>query len=204
MITKRALDLASAGRCNWPKSRTFYSAFSEDIIYNRAYRKQNFMVTSKSYPYIHLMLLLFQTMDCLQSLFSVALISYFFDTELKVISQPTFVSRYFSFYGLVGYVILALWPPVFQSSCPLCLLFVFYSFCFLLFLFFCEPKQKQGRGLVDRKLVQAPPSNFIAGRPKAALLFWFFGGFRCGVPYLSLCLLYINTKIGKHRCLMLD
>ena len=27
-----------------------------------------------------------------------------------------------------------------------------------------------------------PPSNFTAGRPKAALLFWFFGGFRCGVP----------------------
>ena len=26
------------------------------------------------------------------------------------------------------------------------------------------------------------PSNFIAGRPNAALLFWFFGGFRCGVP----------------------
>ena len=24
--------------------------------------------------------------------------------------------------------------------------------------------------------------NFIAGHPKAALLFWFFGGFRCGVP----------------------
>ena len=27
-----------------------------------------------------------------------------------------------------------------------------------------------------------PPGNFIAGCPKAALLFWFFGGFRCGVP----------------------
>ena len=27
-----------------------------------------------------------------------------------------------------------------------------------------------------------PPSNFIAGRLKAALLFWGFGGFRCGVP----------------------
>ena len=26
-----------------------------------------------------------------------------------------------------------------------------------------------------------PHSNFIAGRPKAALLFWFFGGFRCSV-----------------------
>ena len=48
-----------------------------------------------------------------------------------------------------------------------------------------------------------PPSNITAGRPKAALLFWFFGSFRCGV-YLSLCLLYINTKIGKNRCLMLD
>ena len=36
-----------------------------------------------------------------------------------------------------------------------------------------EPKQNQGRGLVDLKLVQAP-SNFIAGRPKAALLFRFF------------------------------
>ena len=22
----------------------------------------------------------------------------------------------------------------------------------------------------------------VSGRPKAALLFWFFGGFRCGVP----------------------
>ena len=25
-----------------------------------------------------------------------------------------------------------------------------------------------------------PPSSFIAGRPKAALLFWFFRDFRCG------------------------
>ena len=47
-----------------------------------------------------------------------------------------------------------------------------------------KPKQNPGRGLVDRKLVKAPPppSNFIAGRPKEALLFWFFGDFRCGVP----------------------
>ena len=44
-----------------------------------------------------------------------------------------------------------------------------------------EPRQNYGRGLVDHKLVQAP-SNFIAGRPKAALLFRFFGGFRCCVP----------------------
>ena len=53
-----------------------------------------------------------------------------------------------------------------------------------------EPRQNKGRGLVDRKLVEAPtPSNFIAGRPKAALLYWFFSDFRCGV------LLFIVTVI---------
>ena len=40
--------------------------------------------------------------------------------------------------------------------------------------------QNLGRGLVDRKQVKTP-SNFIAGHPEAALLFWFFGDFRCGV-----------------------
>ena len=49
-------------------------------------------------------------------------------------------------------------------------------------------------------LTPPPPSSFIAGRPKAALLFCFFGDFRCGVPLLSLFLLYINIKIGKNRC----
>ena len=45
-----------------------------------------------------------------------------------------------------------------------------------------EPGQNQGRWSVDHKLVTCKaPSNFIAGRPKAALLFWFFGDFRCGV-----------------------
>ena len=37
-----------------------------------------------------------------------------------------------------------------------------------------EPRQYQGRELVERKLVKFP-SNLIPGRPKAALLFWFFG-----------------------------
>ena len=36
--------------------------------------------------------------------------------------------------------------------------------------------------------IQQHPSNFIAGRPKAALLFWFFGGFRCGVPLFMVML----------------
>ena len=61
--------------------------------------------------------------------------------------------------------------------------FVLVLWCdaFVLIVLSDEPKQNQGRGLVDRKLVKAP-SNFIAGRPKAAFLFWFFGGFRCDVP----------------------
>ena len=46
--------------------------------------------------------------------------------------------------------------------------------------------------------------HFIAGRPKAALLFWFFGDFRCGALildvarcYLWLFSLYINIQISK-------
>ena len=57
-------------------------------------------------------------------------------------------------------------------------------------MFPAELRARVGRPLrVGRpfKLVE-PPSNFIAGRPKAALLFWFFGGFRCGVPLLIVIL----------------
>ena len=41
----------------------------------------------------------------------------------------------------------------------------------------------------------------VISRPKAALLFWFFGGFRCGVPFFIVILvIYIIIKIGKNRC----
>ena len=54
-------------------------------------------------------------------------------------------------------VILALWPPVLQQQ--LCFSFVFCSF-FVFVVRSCflsgGPKQNQGRGLVDLKLVQAP------------------------------------------------
>ena len=59
-----------------------------------------------------------------------------------------------------------------------------------------EAKQNQGRGLVDRKLVN-PPSNFIAGHPKAALLFWFFSDFRCGV-LLFIVILVIYKYMYKN------
>ena len=44
------------------------------------------------------------------------------------------------------------------------------------------------------KLKPPPPRNFIAGRPKAALLFWFFGDFRCGVS-----LFIVIRVIYKYR-----
>ena len=56
-----------------------------------------------------------------------------------------------------------------------------------------EARQKQGRGLVNRKLVQTL-SNFIAGRPKAALLFWLFSDFRCGVPLFIVILVIYKYK----------
>ena len=43
-----------------------------------------------------------------------------------------------------------------------------------------------------------PLSNFIAGRPKAALLFWFFGGFRSGPEVIKLFTLNSN----EHKILI--
>ena len=44
------------------------------------------------------------------------------------------------------------------------------------------------------KLVGAGLSNFIAGRPKAALLFWLFSDFRCGVPLFIVILVVCKYK----------
>ena len=49
-----------------------------------------------------------------------------------------------------------------------------------------EPRQNQARGLVDRKLVKAPPPPVIL--LQADLLFWFYGDFRCGVPFIIVIL----------------
>ena len=39
----------------------------------------------------------------------------------------------------------------------------------------------------------------LTRRVYAALLFWFFGDFRCGVLLFIFFLLYINIEIGKNR-----
>ena len=43
-----------------------------------------------------------------------------------------------------------------------------------------------------------PPVIFIAGRPKAALLFWFFGDFRCGALLFMVIHVIYKYKIGKN------
>ena len=43
-----------------------------------------------------------------------------------------------------------------------------------------RPAIKITGGLCRPQTSSSPPVIFIAGRPKAALLFWFFGDFRCG------------------------
>ena len=47
-----------------------------------------------------------------------------------------------------------------------------------------------------------PSSNFIAGRPKAALLFWLFGDFRCCALLFMVILVIYKYKIGKNSCQM--
>ena len=93
-------------------------------------------------------------------------------------------------------MILALWPPVLQFQLPallfVCVLFVLFSL--FVVVLSRKPKQNQGRGLVAANSFK-PTGNFIAGRPEAALLFWFFGDFRCGVPLVIV--IYVIYKYKK-------
>ena len=83
--------------------------------------------------------------------------------------------------------IVATYPSVTAARFAFRLSFIRFVLLFVVVLS-GEPKQKQGRGYVDRKLVQAP-SNFFAG----SLLFWFFGDFRYGA--LLFLIVYTLTEI---------
>ena len=102
--------------------------------------------------------------------------------------------------------IVVICPSIPAARFPFCLCFIQLFLLFVVVLS-GEPKQKQWRGLIDRSppvmsLVQAPPpppplpppSNFIAGRPKAALLFWFFGDFKRGVLLFMIILLIYKYR----------
>ena len=54
-----------------------------------------------------------------------------------------------------------------------------------------------GVGRLQTSSSPPPPLIFIAGRPKAALLFWFFGDFRCGA--LLFMVIHVVYKYNKNR-----
>ena len=59
-------------------------------------------------------------------------------------------------------------------------------------MFYLE-NQGRTRARVGRPQTSSGPQViFIAGRPKAALLFWFFGDFRCGA--LLFMVIYVIYK----------
>ena len=72
-----------------------------------------------------------------------------------------------------------------EATCPsipaalFAFLFVFYSFVLSLLCLVNQGSSK-GEGWSTANWFK-PPSNFITSRPKAALLFLSFDGFRCGV-----------------------
>ena len=63
-----------------------------------------------------------------------------------------------------------------------------------------EPRQNQGQGLVDRKLVEAPPVILLLAVPRRLFCFGSLVVLDVVFRSLSLFLVYINIKIGKNRC----
>ena len=64
-----------------------------------------------------------------------------------------------------------------------------------------EPIKAELRARVGRpQTSSSPPVIFIAGRPKAALLFWFFGDFRSGALLFMVIHVIYNIEIGKNSC----
>ena len=85
--------------------------------------------------------------------------------------------------------------PSIQLSALLfaCVLFVM---C-LLFVVVFLVNQGRTKGEVGRPLTSSSPLViFVAGRPKAALLFWFFGDFRCGALLFMVIHVIYKYKIG--------
>ena len=100
--------------------------------------------------------------------------------------------------------ILALWPPTLQNQLPALLFVLFVLFLLFVVVLSGEPKQNQWRGLVDRKLVQAPPPPPAPPTPTPVILLlavprWLF----CFVSFVVLdvvsdyvlfFLLYVKIK----------
>ena len=104
-----------------------------------------------------------------------------------------------------------------MATCPSiqlsALLFVYVLFVLLLFaiLILLNQGRTKGEGLSTTNWFKPAPVIFIAGRHKAALLFWFFGDFRCGaLLFMVIYVIYkyknrykylLNVRLaGDHLC----
>ena len=122
--------------------------------------------------------------------------------SLKLLSKLRFRSDFDQTFEHCGHL-------PFNTSCSLCFLSAIYSFCFCCLYMFCMVNQcrTKGEGLSTSNWFSLPPPpppiNFIAGRPKVAILFFplfAFCDFRSGVflfIVLLVILLYINIDVGK-------
>ena len=75
----------------------------------------------------------------------------------------------------------------------------FYLFCLM------NQGRTKGEGWSTHKVKAPPPSNFVAGRPKAALFFFFFfasfNDFRCGVLlFMVILVIYKYIKGKNNKC----
>ena len=92
------------------------------------------------------------------------------------------------------------------ATCPSIQLPTLLFVCVLLVLFllfvvvFDEPKQKQGRGSLDHKLVQTPQYFLLLAVPRRLFCFGSLVILDVARCYLWLFTLYINIKIGKNSC----
>ena len=75
-----------------------------------------------------------------------------------------------------GSSIVAICPSIPAARFAFVCVLLFYLFCFCCSYLFCLVNRSRTKGEGRQA-----PSNFIAVRPKAALLFWFFGNFRFGM-----------------------
>ena len=98
-----------------------------------------------------------------------------------------------------NFSIVATCPPIPAARFAFRLCFIRFVFLFVVVVS-GELKQKQGRGLVDRKLVQATQYFLLLAVPRRLFCFGSLVILDVARCYLWLFTLYINTKIGKHSC----
>ena len=106
-----------------------------------------------------------------------------------------FLARFIAVVSFVLYMILAPFSPLIPPTRFAFCLYLFVYFCYCCLYLFCllNQSRNKGEGWSTANLFK-PPSNFIADRLKAALLFWFFSDFKCGVPLFIIILVVFKYK----------